>query len=40
MRPAHMEATNAPSHGFAVVQQPTFVTQHFAASKQHEIELP
>jgi hypothetical protein len=39
MRPAQVEAS-ASGHNFAVVQQPTFVTQHFAATKQHEIELP
>ena len=41
MRPAQVEAS-APNHNFAVVQQPSFVTQHFAATKQreHEIELP
>jgi hypothetical protein len=39
MRPVQVEAS-ATSHNFAVVQQPSFVTQHFAATKQHEIELP
>lgn len=41
MRPAQVEAS-ASGHNFAVVQQPSFVTQHFAATKQHEhdIELP
>jgi hypothetical protein len=39
MRPAQVEAS-AQSHSFAIVQQPSFVTQHFAATKQHEIELP
>jgi hypothetical protein len=39
-RPAHLEASKAPAHNFAIVQQPSFVTQHYAASKQHEIELP
>jgi hypothetical protein len=39
MRPVQVEASS-PNHSFAVVQQPSFVTQHFAATKQHEIELP
>jgi hypothetical protein len=39
MRPAQVEASS-PSHSFAAVQQPTFVTQHFAATKQRDIELP
>jgi hypothetical protein len=40
VRPVHTEASNAPTRGMTVVQQPSFVTQHFAATKQHEIELP
>jgi hypothetical protein len=39
-RPAHLEASKTPSHNFAIVQQPSFVTQHYAATKQHELEVP
>jgi len=40
MQPMRSEVAATPSHNFAVVQQPSFVTQHFAASKRHEVELP
>ena len=40
LQPAHLTTNATPSHNFAIVQQPSLVTQHFAASKQHQIELP
>ena len=40
MQPMRSDVAATPSHNFAVVQQPSFVTQHFAASKRHEVELP
>jgi hypothetical protein len=40
MQPMRGETAGAPSHNFAVVQQPTFTSQHFAASKHREVELP
>ena len=40
MQPARNQIAAAPSHNFAVVQQPSFVTQHFAAEKRHNVELP
>lgn len=40
LQPGHLTANATPSHNFAIVQQPSLVTQHIAASKQHQIELP
>jgi hypothetical protein len=42
LKPIYSVATTAPAHGFAVIQQPTFVTlpdQRIAATKR-KIEVP
>ncbi len=40
LQPSRHDAGGATAHSFPVVQQPSFVTEHYAASKRHEIELP
>lgn len=40
MQPIRPEVAAKPSHNFAVVQQPNFVTQHFAAEKRGQVETP
>ena len=40
VQPMRSNVAATPSHNFAVVQQPSFVTQHFAAEKRGQIELP
>jgi hypothetical protein len=40
MQPMRNDAANAPQHSFPVVQQPSFVTEHFAAEKRGQVETP
>jgi len=40
MQPTRPDVAMTRSHNFAVVQQPSFVTQHFAAEKRGQVELP
>ncbi len=40
MQPSRNDVASASSHSFPVVQQPSFVTEHYAASKRRDIELP
>jgi hypothetical protein len=40
LQPMRSNVAATPSHNFAIVQQPSFVTQHFAAEKRGQVELP
>jgi hypothetical protein len=40
IQPMRQDVAMTRSHNFAVVQQPSFVTQHFAAEKRGQVELP
>lgn len=40
IQPMRPDIATTRSHNFAVVQQPSFVTQHFAAEKRGQVELP
>ncbi len=40
VQPMRPDVAATPSHNFAIVQQPSFVTQHFAAEKRGQVETP